>query len=221
MKRKKRRRRTLPKINVADIAVCGEDDIRAKLPETLLPDLWRDLKGELRGLGTSIIFRHERIMNEIVRLGTAASCPCCDEKFSSHGVRLALIFSPELTLDLLRSEAAVSAVSAAVTFQEMHRFCAATWAAVGGGGCTEIWDCDHFCGKKITHEMNDFVCGIAPRGEVTVVPRDTGRVGFLCQKRAGKSTMNAEDTLVKRVPLNFDSVHLGRGRYEKRKEACR
>lgn len=206
---------------MVDIAVRGEDDIRASLPESLLPDLWDDMKGDVRGVRTSLVFRHPRLMNEVVRLGTADSCPCCNRRFRSDGPRLAILFNPATSLSLLRSDSAVKAVESAVTFEEMQAFCRLTWESVRGDGCTEIYECDHFCGNALTHEMNDFVGGIGAVGEVELMARGTGRVGFVCQNTQKRSTRDAEDTLDKRVHRNFESIHTGRSRHGKQRQTCR
>lgn len=217
---KRRKRRQLPRVNMVDIAVRGEDDIRASLPDALLPHLWEDMKGDVRGVRSSLVFRHPRLMNEVVRLGTAPTCPCCNRNFRSGGPRMAILFNPATSLKLLRSDSAVKAVETAVTFEEMQDFCRLTWESVRGDGCTEIYECDHFCGHALTHEMNDFVGGIGAVGEVQLMARATGRVGFVCQKRLKMSTKDAEDTLVKRVHRNFESVQTGRRGHGKRRQAC-
>lgn len=209
-KRKKRRR--LPKINLLQVRVYGEDDIRAKLPELVMPALWCDQKGELRGLRTSLIFRHPRMMNEIVRFGTAPSCPCCKSEFQmgDGGARVDFIFDPEASTNFLRSDYAVKAGHSAVSFEHMEAFCAMTWEAVRGGGCVQLWDCAHFSERKITHEMHDFVGDMAGEDEVKVFNCGGIRVGFLCQFAQKKSTMDADDTLSKRIVANCGPIQKGR-----------
>ena len=208
-KRKKRRR--LPKINLMLVRVYGEDDIRAKLPDLVMPDLWCELKGEMRGLRTSLIFRHPRMMNEIVRFGTAASCPCCKSDFQmGDGARVDFIFDPEASANFLRSDYAVKAVKAAVSFDHMETFCAVTWEAVRADGCVQLWDCAHFEDRKITHEMQGFVGDMAGDTEVKVFNCGGIRVGFLCQFAQKKSTVTAEDAESKRIVANCGPVHSGR-----------
>ena len=190
----KRRKRRLPRINVMQVRVYGEDDIRGLLPDLVMPDLWSELKGELRGLRTSLIFRHPRLMNEIVRFGTAASCPSCNSEFSmGEGARVDFIFDPEASTNFLRSDYAVKAVKAAVSFDRMETFCAVTWEAVRADGCVQFWDCAHFRDRKITHEMHDFVGEMAGDTEVKVFNCGGIRVGFRCQFAQKKSTMTAEE----------------------------
>ena len=209
-KRKKRRR--LPKINLMQVRVYGEDDIRAKLPDLVMPDLWCELKGEMRGLRTSLIFRHPRMMNEIVRFGSAPSCPCCNDDFQmgGDGARVDFIFDPEASTNFLRSDYAVSGAKSAVTFEQMEAFCAAVWAAVRADGCVQFWDCAHFRDRKITHEMHDFVGDMAGDAEVKVFNCAGIRVGFRCQFAQKKSTMDADDTLSKRIVANCGPVQKGR-----------
>ena len=208
-KRKKRRR--LPRINLLQVRVYGEDDIRAKLPELVMPDLWCDQKGEMRALRTSLIFRHPRLMNEIVRFGTAASCPSCDSDFRmGDGARVDFIFDPEASTNFLRSDYAVKAGQSAVSFEQMEAFCAMTWEAVRVDGCMKFWDCAHFRDRKITHEMHDFVGDVAGDTEVKVFNCGGIRVGFRCQFAPKKSTMDADDTLSKRIVANCGPVQKGR-----------
>ena len=193
------------------VRVYGDDDIRAKLPELVMPDLWCDLKGEMRGLRTSLIFRHPRMMNEIVRFGTAASCPCCNSDFQmGDGARVDFIFDPEASTNFLRSDYAVSGAKSAVTVDQMEAFCAAVWGAVRDDGCIQFWDCAHFSDRKITHEMHGFVGEMAGETEVKVFYCGGIRVGFLCQFAQKKSTVTAEEAKNKRILQNCGPVHSGR-----------
>ena len=208
----KRRKRRLPKINLMQVSVYGEDDIRGLLPDLVMPDLWCEMKGEMRGLRTSLIFRHPRIMNEIVRFGTAASCPCCksDFRMGGDGARVDFIFDPEASTNFLRSDYAVSGAKSAVTFDQMEAFCAAVWDSLRADGCVQFWDCAHFRDRKITHEMHGFVGEMAGETEVKVFNCGGIRVGFLCQFAPKKSKMTAEDAENKRILQNCEPFQTGR-----------
>lgn len=197
---KRRKRRKLPKINLLQVRVYGEDDIRATLPELLMPNLWREAKTGEFGLRASIIFRHARLLNEIVRFGTAESCPSCNPEFRmGDDARVDFIVDPEASTNFLRSDYAVKAAKSAVSFAQMEAFCAAVWDSVRGDGCMQFWDCAHFRERKITHEMHAFVGEMAADGEVQVFNCGGIRVGFLCQFAQKESTEGANDTLGKRI----------------------
>lgn len=224
-KKKRRKRPAMPKANLAMIHIAGVagDGIVSGVHDAMESAAMSDrliVSADGAVLSLGFLFRHRRLLNEVVRLGVGETCPFCNHGTDADSdVSLSMIidFNPYASIDFLKRGDAVAAVSAAGDFKTMRRLSMAVWHVVSlCGGCIGIWDCAHVCGQPHTHDMNSFVGAVGAGRAVSVLRFDGHDFGFGCtavRERDGERLVAglSHESLVRTLREGGESIQRATG----------